>query len=62
MAYIDDSELRDMSIAELQEETDRVIEELNSNDQSIDRLFLLDYLQTLDDLIHLKEQCFSDNY
>jgi hypothetical protein len=60
MAYIDDSELRDMSIAELQEETDRVIEELNSNDQSIDRLFLLDYLQTLDDLIHLKEQCFSD--
>lgn len=41
MAYIDDSELRDMSIAELQEETDRVIEELNSNDQSIDRLFLL---------------------
>lgn len=60
MAYIDDSELRDMSIAELQEETDRVIEELNSSDQSIDRLFLLDYLQTLDDLIHLKEQCFSD--
>lgn len=60
MACIDDSELRDMSIAELQEETDRVIEELNSSDQSIDRLFLLDYLQTLDDLIHLKEQCFSD--